>query len=158
MPGPETTGHDPLLDERRVDGKCPECGRAPGEGCGRPEPGCYLMGAKASAQTTVQGRPYGLDRLHPNAKGLKLYKHAAKDNLIACELVMFVGGRNAVDTTLRRAAISGTVQVEPFDGPQDYFADVYTDENTFEQTVLLDRRSYAALKNRWMRCTLERGQ
>lgn len=98
-----------------------------------------------------------LEKLHPNAAGLRLYKHVG-DRLIACELVMFARGRPAVEMTLRRAAISGLVQVEPFEGKNDYFADVYVDPNSWEQTVLLDRRSYGILKNRWMRCKLETGE
>lgn len=95
-----------------------------------------------------------LDRLHPDAKGLRLYKHVG-ERLVACELVMFVDGFPAVNTILRRAAIAGLVQVEPFDAPNDYFADVYTSENDWEQTVLLDRYSYRSLKTHWMRCKLE---
>jgi hypothetical protein len=98
--------------------------------------------------------PTGLERIHPNAKGLRLYKIIG-DELIGCELVMFTEGRPAVITTLRRASISGLVCVEPFEGPQDYFADVYTDQYTFEQTVLLDRKSYKALKTKWMRTNIE---
>lgn len=97
-----------------------------------------------------------ISHLHPDAHGLRLYRHNRRGELIACELVMFVRGRAAVHTTLNRARISGTVEVEPFDGSMDYFVDVYSDPNTFVQTVLLDRSSYAALKNKWMRCKVER--
>lgn len=95
-----------------------------------------------------------LDNLLPNAIGLKLYKHGAGDKLIACELVIFKEGASAINTTLRRAALAGTVKVEPFDEPNDYFADVYTDEHTWEQTVLLDKDSYRSLKTKWMRCNI----
>ena len=99
---------------------------------------------------------YNLENLDPNAKGLCLQRHDRNDNLIACELVMFENGYNAVNTVLRRAGISGMVKVEPFDEPNDYFADVFVDDVTCTQTVLLDRKSYAALKNKWMRCKVER--
>ena len=96
-----------------------------------------------------------LELLHPGAIGLKLYKHDARDNLIACELVLFERGLPAINTVLRRAALSGTVQVEPFDQSPDYFADVYTSPSTSEQTILLNRDSYRSLKNHWMRCRIE---
>lgn len=98
----------------------------------------------------------GLDRLHPEAKGIRLYKHTGRDNrLVACEVVMFSRGRAAVELTLRRASLAGRVQVEPFDGEMDFFADIFTSENEWSQTVLLDRGSYRSLKNHWMRCRLE---
>lgn len=97
-----------------------------------------------------------LSTIHPDARGLRLYRHDRRGYLIACELVMFVRGRQAVRTTLYRASISGIVEVEPFDGPMDYFADVHSDEYNFVQTVRLDRGSYAALKNKWMRCKIDR--
>lgn len=96
-----------------------------------------------------------LDNLDPAACGLRLYKHNARDELISCELVMFAGGAPAINTVLRRAALSGVVACEPFDERMDYFADVYIDEGTTTQSILLDRASYAALKNHWMRCKLE---
>lgn len=97
----------------------------------------------------------GLDRLHPKAAGLRLYRNTQAGMLIGCELVMFDAGRPVVDMILRRAAISGVVEVEPFDGGADYFADVYSAPENLEQTVRLDRGSYSALKNRWMRCRVE---
>ena len=96
-----------------------------------------------------------LANLDPKACGIRLYRHSVKDELIACELVMFTGGAAAINTVLRRAALSGTVKIEPFDDPMDYFADIYVDETTLTQSVCLDRRSYNSLKTRWMRCKLE---
>jgi hypothetical protein len=99
---------------------------------------------------------FGLAALHPAAKGLLLQKHVG-DRLIACELVMFDGGRDAVHTMLRRAAVAGRMELEPADfGDMAYFADVYTSDCDWEQTVILDRRSYGALKNKWMRTPLSR--
>lgn len=97
----------------------------------------------------------GLDKLPENAAGLRLHKFV-REELIACELVMFRDGRPAIDTVLRRAGISGYVEVEP-DGPlPDYFADVYTSPNNWEVSVALDRDSYRALKTHWMRCKIDR--
>lgn len=57
---------------------------------------------------------------------------------------------------LRRAALSGRVEVEP-EGPlPDFYADVLIDESgSWDATVALDRNSYNSLKNRWMRCRLD---
>jgi hypothetical protein len=96
-----------------------------------------------------------LENLPKNAAGLKLFKHDAQDNLRSCETVIFKNGRSAVEIVLRRASIAGRVQIEPFDGPMDYFADVFLDDGCSDVSVLLDRKSYAALKNKWMRCNLE---
>lgn len=97
----------------------------------------------------------GLDRLPTATCGLRLYKINAREQLIACEAVIFAGGRDAVNTVLRRAAISGWVEVEP-EGPlPDFYADVLTSaDGAWEASVALDRKSYASLKNRWMRCKL----
>lgn len=98
----------------------------------------------------------GLDRLPANACGLKLYKINSRDELIACESVIFTGGRDAVNTTLRRAGIAGRVEVEPEGQLPDFYADVLTSEDgDWEASVALDRKSYASLKNHWMRCKLE---
>lgn len=96
-----------------------------------------------------------LDNLVPEARGLCLYRHDRNDNLISNELIMFDGGAPAINTVLRRAAISGRVVIEPFDDPIDYFADVYVDESTWVQTILLDAKSYKILKYKWMRCKVE---
>jgi hypothetical protein len=42
-------GIDPLMEARRVDGKCPACGKGRGEGCDRPN-GCYLLGAPETTE------------------------------------------------------------------------------------------------------------
>jgi hypothetical protein len=91
------------------------------------------------------------------AVGLQLYKIDPKTNdMRACEPVFFVGGAAAVDTVLRRAAISGRVEVNPDADLGDYFADIIVDQDgTWDGSVALDRNSYRALKTRWMRCRLE---
>lgn len=98
----------------------------------------------------------GLDRLPEQTRGLKLHKITKRGVLVACEDVLFVKGRAAVDTVLRRASLAGRVEVEPEGALPDYFADVLTSENgDWEASVALDRHSYSALKNHWMRCKLE---
>lgn len=96
-----------------------------------------------------------LDRLPAEACGLKLYKIVG-DELIACESVIFKGGRDAVNTVLRRAGLSGRVEVEPDGALPDFYADVLIDaDGSWDASVALDRNSYRSLKNHWMRCKLE---
>lgn len=86
------------------------------------------------------------------AVGLKLFRIVG-DRLVACEAVRFFRGKIAVYTVLRRAEISGRVEV----GGEinDHFADVLDDDQSLIETVALDAKSYGALKNHWMRCRLE---
>ena len=94
-----------------------------------------------------------LDLLPKDAIGLRLYRHG-KHDLIACEAVVFKEGRAAVDTVLRRAALSGRVEVGGV--VVDHFADVLIDASgTWSATVALDADSYRALKNHWMRCKVD---
>ena len=95
----------------------------------------------------------GLEKLPADAMGLKLYKHNSRDELVACELVMFAK-QGAVNTVLRRAGLSGRVEVCP-DQIENYFADIYLPDQTWSESVALDRDSYRSLKNHWMRCKLE---
>lgn len=97
---------------------------------------------------------YNIDQLPEAAIGLRLYKHVG-ERLIGCKPVYFTKGRPAVDTVLRRAALSGRVE---FEGPErDYFADILIDESgSWDASISLDRKSYAALKNHWMRCEVDR--
>lgn len=63
--------------------------------------------------------------------------------------------RAGVDTVLRRAAISGRVTLN--DGNIDrHFADVLDKDGDIVATVSLDKNSYRALKNQWMRCRIVR--
>lgn len=94
-----------------------------------------------------------IDKLPPESTALKLYRIDRNDRLIPCEAVLFDGGRAAVDTVLRRAAISGRVDVGG--DLNDHFADVLDDNGDIVETVALDSDSYRSLKNRWMRCALE---
>jgi hypothetical protein len=88
-----------------------------------------------------------------NSVGLRLARIDLKERLILCEPVRFASGFNGVETTLRRAAISGLVNV----GGKiiDHFADVLYDNGDIIETVSLDRYSYSALKNHWMRCKVD---
>lgn len=92
--------------------------------------------------------------LPPSSVGLRLARINSQEELFLCEAVLFVAGLAGVETTLRRAAISGRVEV---DGHiENHFADVLDDNGDMVETVALDRHSYSALKNRWMRCKVER--
>lgn len=94
------------------------------------------------------------NKLPASAVGLRLARIATKGDLILCEAMKFDGGRAAVDTVLRRAAVSGQVIV----GGEisNHFADVLDTDGTIVETVSLDAASYRALKNRWMKCKVER--
>jgi len=87
------------------------------------------------------------------AVGLKLFRIVGED-LRACEAVRFVDGAASVDTVLRRAGISGRVDIGG--DIKNHFADILDDAGTIIETVALDAKSYGALKNHWMRCKLER--
>lgn len=93
--------------------------------------------------------------VNADAIGLQLHRIDGKDNLITCEEVYFADGAAAVDTVLRRAAISGRVEI---DGKiENHFADILIDrDGSWDQTVSLDAKSYGALKNKWMRCKVLR--
>jgi hypothetical protein len=93
----------------------------------------------------------GLDKLDRNATGLALYRIGAKNRLYGGNAIMFEGGFDAVEMVLRRAAISGIVEIEPDKITSDYYCDVYVDECSWTQTIQLDRGSYRALKYRWAR-------
>ena len=86
--------------------------------------------------------------------GLRLARITPKDELILCESVMFKKGREAVDTVLRRATISGRVEIGV--EIENHFADVLDQDGSMVETVSLDAKSYGALKNRWMRCRVEK--
>jgi hypothetical protein len=92
--------------------------------------------------------------LPKEAVGLRLGRIDRKGNLILCEAMRFESGFAGVETTLRRAAIAGRVEV----GAEiaDHLADVMDADGSMIETLSLDRHSYAALKNRWMRCKVER--
>lgn len=93
------------------------------------------------------------DKIPEDACGLKLFRIDKNDDAIACEPVRFPRGRVAVVMVLNRARISGRVEIGG--DVQDHFADILSADQDILETVALDRKSYAALKNKWMRCKLE---
>ncbi len=95
-----------------------------------------------------------MNKLPLEAVGIRLARIDSRERLILCEAIRFEDGYLAVDMTLRRAALSGRVEI---DGKiENHFADVLDDSGDIIETVALDRRSYAALKNHWMRCKVEK--
>src|SRR6185312_2692572 len=94
------------------------------------------------------------DRLPAESVGLRLARIDHTERLILCEPFRFDAGFNGVEITLRRAAISGRVEV---DGKiKNHFADVLDDSGSIIETIALDAASYRALKTHWMRCKVER--
>lgn len=89
-----------------------------------------------------------------DAHSIRLCKVNSREELILCEVVTFVDGSAAVDTALRRAAISG--KVGPLGGTGDFWADLMDEEGyTIVETIALDRDSWNALKRRWAKCKIE---
>ncbi len=87
------------------------------------------------------------------AVGLRLARIDSRERLSLCEAIRFDAGRPAVETTLHRATISGRVEIGG--EIKNHFADVLDDSGDIIETVALDRHSYSALKNHWMRCKVE---
>jgi hypothetical protein len=87
------------------------------------------------------------------AVAVKLYRVTRNDDLIGCEPVAFANGAIGIDTVMRRAAISGRVEVEGKIG--DHFADLLDARGSMVATVALDAGSYRMLKTRWMRTRVE---
>lgn len=85
--------------------------------------------------------------------GLRLCKMRGED-LTLCETVIFEGGLTAVETTLRRAAISGPVG--PVGETGDYWADLMDEKQDWIETIALSRGAWRSLKSRWMRCRIVR--
>ncbi len=93
------------------------------------------------------------DELPAATVGLRLARITRGEDLILCEGLRFAQGREAVCTVLRRARISGRVDVEG--KIANHFADLLDDHGDIVGTVALDAGSYAALKNRWARCKVQ---
>lgn len=87
------------------------------------------------------------------ARAVRLHRIVGND-LIACEAIAFDAGADGIDTVLRRAAISGRVEMEG--KIADHFADLLDADGDIVATVALDARSYRALKTRWMRTKVEK--
>ena len=86
--------------------------------------------------------------------GLRLARIDRNGALILCEAMRFDKGHAAVDTVLRRALISGRVEVEG--KIADHFADALDGDGDIVVSVALDAKSYRALKTKWMRCKVEK--
>jgi hypothetical protein len=100
--------------------------------------------------------PFKGSELPANAVGLRLCKIFPGDDLRLCETVRFARGRPAVDTILRRAAVSGRVEIGG--KLEDHWADIITPDGSWEEVVALDASSFKALKEHWMRCRYERSE
>lgn len=94
-----------------------------------------------------------MNNLSLEAVGLRLARINSQERLILCEAIRFNDGYAAIDTILRRATISGRVEIGG--KIENHFVDVLNNNGDIIETVALDRRSYASLKNRWMRCKVE---
>lgn len=95
--------------------------------------------------------------LPPEAVGLRLCKIFPGDDLRLCESVLFAKGRPAVDTVLRRAAISGgLIEVDPKGDLPDHFADILDSKGDMIGNIALDATSFRSLKDHWMRCKYEK--
>ncbi len=87
------------------------------------------------------------------AVGLQLFRIDRRDNLIACEPVK-LSGRPEVQRALSLARISGRAEING--DVKDHFADILNEDQDILDTVALDAKSYGALKNRWMKCKVQR--
>lgn len=91
--------------------------------------------------------------LPTEAAGIRLCK-VVRGELILCEMTIFEDGVRAVDTVLRRAAVSG--KVGPVGETGDFWADIMNAEgDTLVETVSLDRKAWNAIKRRWARTKIE---
>lgn len=88
------------------------------------------------------------------AVGLRLARITRREELVLCEAMRFAGGAPEVDMALRRARISGRVEIGG--DIANHFADVLDEGCNIIETVALNARSYSALKNKWMRCKVDR--
>lgn len=89
-----------------------------------------------------------------NVVGLRLCKMVAGNQLVLCEAIEFARGAPAVDTVLRRARISGSVG--PIGETGNYWADLMVVNGDWIDTIALSQAAWNSLKNRWMRCRIEK--
>lgn len=88
------------------------------------------------------------------AVGIRLCRVTKAGELTMCLTVLFDDGARAIDTVLRRAAISG--KVGPVGETGDYWADLMNaGDDTLVETVALDAKSYKAIKTRWAKTELQ---
>lgn len=93
------------------------------------------------------------DQIPQDATGLRLCKMVG-DDLRTSEGVRFTEGRAAVFTVLNRASVSGHVGGE-IDSTTNWWADFLNSEGDGVAEIRLDRHSWNALKNQWMKCKME---
>ena len=98
--------------------------------------------------------PFESDIL-PETVGLRLCKVIKDDELKMAEGVIFERGRPAVMTALNRASICGHVG-GGIDKTTDFWADQLDANGDHIGEIRLDRGSWNILKNRWMRCRMQR--
>ena len=84
--------------------------------------------------TPDTGRPRLIDILPRSAVGLQLVRITRKGDKVRCEAIRFEEGFDAVELTLRRAAISGRVEVGK-KGTTSHFADVLDSDGSIVATV-----------------------
>lgn len=91
--------------------------------------------------------------LPATATGLRLARIDRQERLILCEAMLLPGGVPAIELILNRARISGHVRLNG--KVANHFADVLDADGDMVATVALDAKSYAAIKNKWMRCKVD---
>lgn len=91
-------------------------------------------------------------KLPKSAVGMRLARINSKDELILCEAYRLADSA-ALETVLRRALISGRVEVNG--KIADHFADIMDDSQSMVATVSLDAGSYKALKTKWFRSKVD---
>lgn len=81
--------------------------------------------------------------------GITLYKHFGNENFRGTERVVFKT-RNSLETALRRAALSGKVEIGSNLKLGDFFADLCDVNGDTVTNVNLDAASFKALKEHWL--------
>jgi hypothetical protein len=81
--------------------------------------------------------------------GITLYKHFGNEDFRGTERVVFKD-RNGLETTLRRAAVSGKIEIGDNIKLGDFFADLHDASGDIVTHVNLDAKSFKALKEHWL--------
>jgi hypothetical protein len=85
----------------------------------------------------------------PECVGITLYKNFGEDDYRGTERVVFKD-RSGLETTLRRAALSGKIEIGDNIQLGDLFADLHDAEGSIVTHVNLDAGSFKALKEHWL--------
>ena len=118
-----------------------------------PSEGGEVDKTEVSSRVADPATPYGRFALPADCVGLTLCRMDG-DKLLMCEPVIFKDGLAAVDTVLRRAALSGPVG--PVGETGDWWADIMTGPDNWTDTIKLSPGAWKRLKNHWMRCNYVR--